>query len=396
MTDQAVLGEELLRRGHRVRVLTTDLFHPGRRYPNGQLREQYCGMAIERLRTQASYHWDAVGTGARRMVARTLGSGTILHVFGVRHYLEHVAIRMARRLRVHTFIMPQGSIPAKERHVAEKKVFDALLERKALAFADGVIATSEPEYQALVAWGLPPTHIYQLPEFGERLPPPQLPREHVRRALGVPEAATLLVWSGRIHRVKGMDLLLDVLARDDVLKDVFVVVMGDDEGDGEAARWSARAIQLGLRHRILFQGWCDAQARSNLYSAADAFVLPSISESFSRSAAEALILGCPLIASDTCGIVNHAAEASLIFRRTADELGNAIRTWTTSRELRERLTEGTTTVAARLNPERAAEFLERLYMDPARHQVGRLLTLKRKKKRAAPDTVKPAKRMPKR
>jgi glycosyltransferase involved in cell wall biosynthesis len=257
--------------------------------------------------------------------------------------------------------MPQGSIPARDRHIYQKRLFDMVIERSALLKADGVVATSEAEVDALVRWGIGLGKVHRLPEFGEWLPSPSETRAEMRQELGIPHDAPLLVWSGRVHRIKGMDLLFRVVATHPALRGVFVVLMGDDEGDGEARRWRIDAQHLGIAQRVLFQGWCDAQTRSNHYGAADAFVLPSIQESFSRAAAEALISGLPLIASETSGIVQHAKQGSLVFRREKEDLGRVLRTFVESPELRQVLAEGALSLADTLSPERAVAALERIY-----------------------------------
>jgi len=105
---------------------------------------------------------------------------------------------------------------------------------------------------------------------------------------GVPVLGTL----GRLHRNKGIDVLLHAVAR---LKARGVAAQVRIAGDGpEMARLRTLAAALGLGETVDFAGWVKPDA---YLPALDLFVLPSRVEPFGLVVAEAMAAGVPVVAS---------------------------------------------------------------------------------------------------
>jgi glycosyltransferase involved in cell wall biosynthesis len=84
-------------------------------------------------------------------------------------------------------------------------------------------------------------------------------------------------------------------------KAVLLVVGGDVAGP-----YKRMADQLGVRDRVIFAG-----ARSDLpklYPAADAFVLPTLYETFALVCLEAMASGLPVLASPVGGIEDYLVD----------------------------------------------------------------------------------------
>jgi glycosyltransferase involved in cell wall biosynthesis len=109
-----------------------------------------------------------------------------------------------------------------------------------------------------------------------------------------------LLYLGRLHPLKGLDLLLEALARIQEMDDsasrrpVELLVCGPDEA-GERGRLEALAEKLGVGDAITFRGPVPPRERWGLLAACDALVLPSRSENFGIVVAEALAVGRPAI-----------------------------------------------------------------------------------------------------
>ncbi len=101
----------------------------------------------------------------------------------------------------------------------------------------------------------------------------------------------------RLDPVKGIDVLLDALAR---VPDVRVEVAGEG---AERAGLVARAHELGLDARFMLHEWTDDPGA--LLGTWDAFVLASRAEGFPLSILEAMLAGLPVIATDV-GSVREA------------------------------------------------------------------------------------------
>lgn len=111
----------------------------------------------------------------------------------------------------------------------------------------------------------------------------------------VPPAAgrpARLMFLSRVHPKKGIDLLLEALAR---LGEGFEL---DVYGTGEADyldELAGMAEQLGIAARVRFHGHVDGEAKAAAYAAADMMVLPTHSENFGLVIAEALAAARPVV-----------------------------------------------------------------------------------------------------
>jgi glycosyltransferase involved in cell wall biosynthesis len=106
----------------------------------------------------------------------------------------------------------------------------------------------------------------------------------------------------RLHRKKGLDLLIDAFAQiagsDSRLH---LLVAGPDQ-EGLRAGLDARARTLDIAERITWTSMLTGDTRWGAYYAAEAFCLPSHSENFGMVVAEALARGLPVLISDKVNI----------------------------------------------------------------------------------------------
>lgn len=123
-----------------------------------------------------------------------------------------------------------------------------------------------------------------------------------REALGIREKRVIL-YVGRIERLKGIEILLRSAALVEDIADTRVLIVGGHpENDTEQDRLRALTAELGLQDVVTFTGAVEQAELPNYYNAADAFVLPSHSESFGLAALEAMACGTPVVASRVGGL----------------------------------------------------------------------------------------------
>jgi glycosyltransferase involved in cell wall biosynthesis len=109
-----------------------------------------------------------------------------------------------------------------------------------------------------------------------------------------------LLFVGRLHMQKGLDVLLQALAMlPPHLRDVSRLVL---VGDGpEKASLQRLAAQLGLLRMVEFRGWVDRKDIAAIYATADIFVFPSREEGMPNAVLEAMASGLPIIATRISG-----------------------------------------------------------------------------------------------
>ena len=183
-------------------------------------------------------------------------------------------------------VSPRGTFSpwALRRSRPVKFLFWHAFQKQALGRAAMFHATAESEYM-------------DIRQQGFRQPVVILPNGVDMPALAcgpTKEGPRTLLFLGRIHPVKGLDMLLDAWARleprhpDWCLKIV---------GPGEPAHVQAvreQAAALGVA-RVSFEGPLYGEDKTQAFQQADLFVLPTYSENFGMAVAEALAAGCPVV-----------------------------------------------------------------------------------------------------
>ena len=132
-------------------------------------------------------------------------------------------------------------------------------------------------------------------------------RAEARLKIGY-EGTRILLFVGRLERLKGVEIILRALALlADRHPDVRLLVLGEDSRDaleGEKERLRAIAEGLGIAPRVDFLGPVAHHELPYFYSAAEACLMPSYSESFGLVGLEAQACGCPVIASNVAGLAS--------------------------------------------------------------------------------------------
>ena len=173
--------------------------------------------------------------------------------------------------------------------------------------ANLLIASTADEGDDLIrSYGADPEHVYVVAPGIDLATFQPLDRAEARRKIGY-GAGRLLLFVGRLERLKGVEIAIRALAllRDREHDDLRLIVLGEDSRDGdesEKERLKAAASALGVRDRVDFLGSVAHHELPYFYAAADALVMPSYSESFGLVALEAQACGRPVVASGVSGL----------------------------------------------------------------------------------------------
>ncbi len=364
MDSLRTLASSLVGRGHNVTVVCSDMLAPGaraKRHPAGATMLD--GVRVHHIRSQIRYRWDAIGLSGVPILRRALAEADVLHAFGTRHFLGVVAERAAADAGVPFFVMPEGSLPAREHGILRKRVMDVLHTNRSLDRAYRIVAASLHEANDLMAAGFPEDRILVLPPRASRLALSQHPRNELRDRWQVPTESPVLLWLGRIHPVKGLSVLLDAL-EDPRLSEVRLLIGGMEEDAALGRQLRERANRQPLVGRIRFLGWVDAEAKSELFKLADLFVFPSLKENFGLAAAEAISSGLPAVLSVNTGIAAAVrGRASLTCDPEAGSIADAVHRTLKEPGLLDRFRAETTAVAVDLEWTRLVDVLEAAYLE---------------------------------
>ena len=131
------------------------------------------------------------------------------------------------------------------------------------------------------------------------LEPFSAPASSVRDSLW-PEDRPLILFAGRLEFEKGVQTALEALPLiDRGAPGAGLVVAGD--GTYRAAL-ERRVRELGLDHRVRFEGFVDERRLRSLYRSADVALVPSLYEPFGLVALEAMASETPVVVADTGGL----------------------------------------------------------------------------------------------
>ena len=141
-----------------------------------------------------------------------------------------------------------------------------------------------------------------------------------RRELGLPDDGPMVSFAGRLVPDKGVDVLLDAVARTPGLS---ALIVGEGPAGG-ALR--AQAARLGIEDRVRFRAPLPMERVAVAFTAGDVVAMPSRHEPWGRVAVEAMACGVPLVA----GAAGHLPalvgdHGRLVRPGDADDLARALR-----------------------------------------------------------------------
>jgi len=234
----------------------------------------------------------------------------LVHSCALWTYVMGVAVRVCQEAGLPRVDSPRGGLmrPCLKHRYWKKWVYLKALGWRQLRSASAIHCTSEQEAEEVTALGLEPP-VYVVPNPVDAAPFWETPpRVLLRERLGIPPSARVSVFLGRLHAIKGVDLMLRAFREVAVQRrDAVLIVAGphDDETGPGAQRLTEH---LGLGGQVIFLPETRGAAKNELLAGADLFVLTSRSENFGMAAAEAMAAGVPVLLSDRVGVSRWAAR----------------------------------------------------------------------------------------
>lgn len=196
------------------------------------------------------------------------------------------------------------------------------LERMLAPWCDAIVCISRHEMRIAEQAGIPPGYLVHVANG--------VPREAPAKAettVEWPANRRRVLFVGRFDRQKGVDVLLDALARLQISTFAYVVgapVLGDG-GEGN---------ELVFPPNVRQAGWLAPAELAAYYSSAEVLVVPSRWEGFGLNAAEAMRAGLPVIATRVGGlpeVVEENVTGLLVEPGDAQAIVDAIRSLTDER-----------------------------------------------------------------
>jgi glycosyltransferase involved in cell wall biosynthesis len=300
------LARALIRRGHRVTVLTTDSAGNARLplkkgTPTAQNVEGIEVFYYPNLSNYLAFHQRLfLPLGMFQNMRRQLATCDVVHVHELRSPTTVSAYKAAKKLHVPMVLSTHGGLKWLGKRTA-KFFFDKMWGKSIVRHAAKLIAVSPIEEQDARDFGVKREQVRLLPNMVFPEDYSNFPKAGgFRRRWNIREEKIVL-FLGRLHWVKGADLLVDALsASAGSFPKVHLVIAGPDDGQERELRRKLEGTEL--EKRTTFTGYLDHDAKLQAFVEAAVVVIPSRSEVFAITALEALLCCRPVVLSSACGL----------------------------------------------------------------------------------------------
>ncbi|WP_425465262.1 D-inositol-3-phosphate glycosyltransferase [Nonomuraea diastatica] len=339
-----------------VRHLTAG---PYEEMDRSDLPGQLCAFLSEVLRTEAMYdpgRYDVIHShywlsGQVGWLAKERWGVPLVHT-------------MHTMAKVKNLLLAQGDKPEPQARVVG--------EEQVVEIADRLVANTADEARELM-------DLYGAPEQRVAVVNPGVnltvfrpaSQGAARRRLGLPQAAHVLLFVGRIQPLKAPDVLLRAASRmlidDPSLRDRLVVAcVGGPSGNGLArpSVLTELAAELGISDVVRLVPPVAQEELADWYRAASVTVVPSYSESFGLVALESQACGTPVAAAAVGGLrtaVRHDVSGVLVNGHDPADWAGALRRFVTAPRRRDELSRGARAHAAAFGWQATASRLMEVY-----------------------------------
>ena len=241
-----------------------------------------------------------------RALSQQLTQFDLLHIHGIWTFPTLCAARLAQKFRVPYVVSPRGTLIPWARHHKKwrKQFYFHVLEKNHLQRASALHFTTSFEQHHC------PSTLQKSQNFVVANPI-DTSWFHAIKPLGTFYETPKLAMVGRLHPVKGFDLMFKVLCE---LKTKYPAVrlsiVGSDN-DRYQERLVTLLQQLEMIDAVEFVGLVDRQRLQWTLEGCYALVVPSHQESFGLQAAEAMALGRPVIVSDQVALAREIQQHQL-------------------------------------------------------------------------------------
>jgi len=258
-----------------------------------------------------------------RYLKKTINNFDIIHLHEHRHSLAIATHRYAKKNNIPYVLQAHGSVLPFFQKEKMKEIFDKVWGFDILHDASKVFALTEVEKEQYLKIGIKQEDIEIVP-LGINLEDyTDFPEKgKFKSRLNIDENDKLILFLGRIHEIKGLDLLIksfNQISNDNIK---LAIVGGDYGFKGEVEKL---INEFDLNEKVIFPGVLTGSDKIEALIDCDIFVMPSRYESFTTSGLEAMACSKPLILTKNNHIHTWVKDSvGLVCEFDTDDLSNCI------------------------------------------------------------------------
>ncbi|MCC6004733.1 MAG: glycosyltransferase [Thermofilum sp.] len=374
-----LVARELAERGHEVTVYTTDAKDLHTRIWDGKapwIEKEVDGVKVVYFRNLTMltvkmfklFVTPALPARARKEMKEF----DIVHLHEFRTLQNVVVARAAREHGVPYVLQAHGSVPRVGSWKTLKLLYDAVYGYKLLRGASRAIALTKAEAGHYRRMGVPEEKIAIIPNGIDLSEYSNLPSKGTfKKKFNIPEDRKIVLYLGRIHKTKGIDLLIKAFSylknkmKD---RDTILVIAGPDDGYLCEARNLANS--LGCYNSVMFTGFISSEDKLRAIVDADVFITPSF-YGFPMTFLEACAAGTPIVTTslgDTLEWID--GNVGYIAQPIPSDIAEAIYRIISDDELRRRFSRNCIEIVkSEFSIENVVERLEKVYEEVVRGRV---------------------------
>lgn len=317
----------MVRRGHTVVVHTTDASDSHTRIGLNSARIE--GVDVKYFRnisnSIAFRHKLFLSPGMFTDALKTVRDSDIVHLHDTRTVQNLIYGMAAKCANIPYVVQPHGTLTSpSERSTHLKSVSDHIYVRNLIANAAGILALNSTEAKKCEMLGAKRSSITVVPngiDVSIRSQAP--PKGSFRREYSIPEGCKFVLYLGRLHGSKGIELLLTAFSTvSSELDSVRLFLVGPDDGYGSTI--SRMVKRLGIEDKVVMTGSVSESLKYGAYSDADVFVTPEF-YGFPLTFLEAMLFGAPIVTTDKGDRLEWIdGNVGFVADNSADGLSSAI------------------------------------------------------------------------
>jgi glycosyltransferase involved in cell wall biosynthesis len=313
------LSKSLTKNGHDVTIITTD-FEFDEKY--AKTLEKY-GVKIFAFSCFMNISLFLYSPLMKKWLKSNLSNFEIVHLHDFRTYQNILVTKYAVEKKIPFILQAHGDIPYFEKKWL-KYFFDIIWGNAILKNSNLLFALSLNESNHLKEKGISQEKIKIIPNGIDSSIFLDLPEKGIfRQKNKIPVEKRIILYLGRIHKSKGLDILIDAFY--DIIKtnnNTLLVLVGPD--NNYFSELKQKIKNYDLEDKILYLGFIDKKEKDFVLIDADVFVTPSFF-GFPISFLEAFAFGIPVVTTnkfDSLEWIDNKAGYVVNYNR--DELKNAI------------------------------------------------------------------------
>lgn len=292
--------KELAKRGHQVDVYTSDSLDLRGQRSILDGNKLVNGVRVHYFRSWFRHKTFMFTPSMLSELLKNMKNYDIIHIHDARSF-QGIATFLLKKIRNVPYVFqPHGSFLSQMPEAFSEKIIRALLDtlvgQRIVRGSSNIIALNQAEAKQYFDSGIAENKIVIIPngidlkEYGER---PS--NEDFREKYEIPSEKQMILYLGRIHKTKRIDLLIMAYAfmiKNLGIENTILVLAGPD--DGYLTRTKSLARSLQIPDAVKFIGYVNDKDKMEAMADADLFATPSF-HGFPITFLEACFAGTPII-----------------------------------------------------------------------------------------------------